>query len=423
MDRQYRLLYILAGVFFVLGGAIIFMPEDWGSKPPEKGQPSTSKLFSLKSEEVAKVELTEKGTTIVLEKADGAWKMTAPTALPVDGQKVDDLLGRLTGVDVEERNIQGKAEDLGLDEASRAAIVLTDTKGKTFRAFFGKDAPVGYSTYLQLEAGGPIQVTSTKVGDVVHRGPDDFRNKDVWALSRGTAKRVRIEGGGKSVVLRKDDHGWWLGDEGPRADKEKVDRWLSDASALQVESFLEPGSPAAIGVDPPAATLTVEDEGGTHTLALGPTADDGVKALVNGGVVQLGPDAAKLVDFDAWTATKLIPVRRFQIDLVEVQLGEKKLKLVRKDGQWSDDAGKASTVGDSVLEALEGAAADWSGTGVAGATSGWGTIVLGEGAERKEQLSIGPALPDGRHPVKDAAGGPVFLVSQAELDKVAALLP
>jgi hypothetical protein len=301
--------------------------------------------------------------------------------------------------------------------------VLEADDGKSWTVWLGNDTSVGYATYVQEVAGGPIQLASSKVGDLVQRSVDDFRSRDVWKVSSATARRVRIDAGGVAVVLRKDDHGWWLGDDGPRADKDAVEDWFTTAQNLRVVTFEDGLTAESAGLATPAARIVVEGEAGTSELALGPTGEGGAKALVNGQVVGLGEDASAVVKLDSWFAKKLTYVRRYQVDRLEVRLGDKETVLHRADGEWRLADETPTVLGDSLLQKIEDASAAWGEPGLPAPTEAWGRLALAEGEDRKEVLQIGQLLPDGRRVAKDDAGGPPFAVTVEELEKIRAAMP
>jgi hypothetical protein len=190
---------------------------------------------------------------------------------------------------------------------------------------------------------------------------------------------------------------------------------------LRVESFRDDADPAALGLAPPHATITVEDDAGTHTLLLGNADDTGVAAKTDAGPVHLGADAADLTKLDGLAYAKLVPVRKATVDTLDVQLGDATGRFLKSEDEWKDATGAASTVPDGLLSAIEAATADRSAPPPElGAT--WGHVTLAEGTTRTETVTIGQELPTGGRAAKDAAGGPTFQVPAATLTALAAAL-
>lgn len=424
MDRQNRLLTILSIVFLVLVVVVVLGKDDQErTSPASEDGPARHDLFDYQNADIRQVALKSASGELVFDKSDGSWKMTAPRQMPVDERKVDEIVERFGTLEVEEREVKGDPAQLGLDDAQQVEVVLTDSNGKVFRAWLGKDTQVGYATYIRETTSGPVHLATSKVGDLLKRTADDFRAREVWDVSTATARKVEIEAGDRSVVLRRDAHGWWVGDNGPRADQERIDDWFREAADLRIATFRDEATPASVGLEPPAARIAVEGDERTDSLALGPTGDTAIPALVGGGVVELGPEAAGLVKLDGWASTRLVPVRKFQVDRLEVKLGDRALSLTRKEGRWSDAAGAASEAGDGMLQALSEATADWGATGVPAPTEAWGRIELAEGTDRKEVVLIGQDLGNGTRAARDEAGGPPFAVPVATLEALAAKLP
>lgn len=423
MERQNRLLTVLATVLLVLVAIAVFGKQPDDDAPSDPDAPAERTLFAdLKADAVQSLTLVNENGTLAFAKADGAWKMTAPKEMPVEERRVTEIVDRFASLKVQEDGLPGDLAGFGLDEASRVTVTIGKGDGTSVTAYVGRDAPVGYRSYVADNAGGPALLAGSKVGDLVRRGPDDFRSKEVWTVSTGTSKRIRLQEGDSTVVLRKDDHGWWLGDDGPRASDRAVEDWLGKASFLRAESFLDDADPATVGLAPPSATITVEDDAGTHTLELGTHADDGIVARSGGQIVRLGADGVELLKTDGWLSDALLPVRRAQVDTVEVTLGGKSARFTKADGAWKDAAGADTTAVDGLLDALTDATADRA-TPVATLGDTWGTITLAEGTTRKESVTLGQELPEGGRAAKDAAGGPLFRVPAETIQALTGALP
>lgn len=423
MDKQNRLLTFLALALLVGVAFLVLDPrrdqpvEDVGDGPP------THALFTYKAEDITGLSLTTARGALSFEKRGGTWASTTDPTLVLDQRKVSEIVDRFASLKVEQRDLKGAEADFGLDEAQRVELRLTDTAGKSWITWIGADTSVGYRTYLRETTNGPVQLASSKVGDLVHRSLADFRSKEVWTFSTATARRIVFETGTAPTVLRKDDHGWWLGDLGPRADDEAVRNWLYSVESLRAERFLDGVEPASVGLATPAATIRIEDDAGTHVLQLAaPGGTEGGRvALGEHGLVVLTPDAQDPVKLDGWVSSKLLPVRRVQIDRLEITLGPVSGTFTRKDGVWSDVNGNPAIAVDGLLDKIEAVTVDRATpTGRPGAT--WGKIVVAEGTSRTEEVAFGPA-DAGRHAAVDSHGGPPFSVSALDLAVVASAVP
>ena len=420
MEKQTRLITALAVLLLVLVLIVLFGkdPDDKADADPH--EPPAHKVFEGEKDSVQKLTLRGPDGEIAFEKDDAGWKMTAPRTVPIEQRKVTEIVDRMATLEVQERAFEGALKDYGLDDASRVEIVLGKADGTSLSLFVGRDSPVGYRSYVAQKAEGPATLATSKIGDLAHRTVNDFRSPEVWTISSGTATRVRIEDAGNVTVLRKDDHGWWIGDDGPRASEDAIQDWLSRADTLRADTFLDDADPVALGLGTPSATITVEDADGTHTLRFG-SREDGAVVQGEGVPVRLGNEALELLGSGAWTATKLLPVRRAQIDTVEVQLGEKSGRWTRAEGKWTDAAGKEATGVDELLDAIGDAASDR--TAPLAMAGSWGRVVLAEGTTRREEVLFGDPIGDGARLAKETVGGPGFAIPQASIDAITAAWP
>lgn len=419
MERQTRLLTILVGIALAMLAAVLIDVRQNGDKKhtdDDPNAPDTHELVDYKPEEVATLTVKNgDGEEVKFEKSGSTWSMVAPKQVPIEERKVSEIVDRFNPVLVEERTLTGDPVGYGLDPASRAVLTFGSADGRSWTVYVGKATTVGYGTYVQTPD-GPVGVAQTHL-DLAHRGIDDFRSKALWTISSGTARRIQIDRGDQRVVLRKDDHGWWQGDEGPRVDESAVSDWLQKADMLRADSFVDDG-PAELK---PTATLTVEDADGTHTLAIGESTGDEESVTVKGAgpLANVPATVNDLVKLDGWAGVGLMPVNTYQVDTIALVLGDYTTTLKRTDGEWKDADGKAIPYAEGLLQQLDQTHADRA-TVPTGAASGWGSIVLTQaagGTPHSETVNLGELVGTARI-AKDAAGGPAFSIAQADLDVI-----
>jgi nitrogen fixation-related uncharacterized protein len=412
MERQNRQLTILAIVLVVLMIAAVLWPESEEDKFADPDAPAERKLFEFERTGITKLSLANEHGELQFANAGGTWRMTSPREMAVEQSKVSEIVDRMAELDVQVEPLGGALTDYGLVAGGWARVVLADDKGTQYQLYVGRDAPVGWRSYVAEQETGPALLAGTRVSELVHRSSDDFRSKSAWTIAAGTAKRVKIQVGADTVVLRKDDHGWWLGDAGHRADKEAVERWLNQVSAWSFADFGDATFPG-----PAWASLTVEDADGTHELSLG--AKDGDRFSVLGSEGRLGSEIEEEIHATGWEGKLLIPVRALSTEKVDVKLGGAAWNFSRVEGKWTDAAGKAMPGVQAFLDELTTLAADRTGTPPAALGAEWGRIVLTEGADKAVRVTIGEATAGGFRVVQDPVGGPLYRVTQAGLDVLA----
>jgi hypothetical protein len=242
--------------------------------------------------------------------------------------------------------------------------------------------------------------------------PEEAEDGEVPAEKGPTAKAANdklpdhpVEG-----LLRKDANGWWLGEDGPRADESKVQSFLRDAAGLKIKSF----SAGPVAAEKDVARLVVIAGGGVHTVEIlgAKDGDELARVPLQDAPVVVERSALKLAARDpaSFLASTLVPVHRYTLTRIELKLGDFSWSSTKVDGKWSDPAT------DSLLDALEEARATRTLAGSAQPETVWGSITLAEGDTHGDVLAIGPPLSDGTHAVGEEAGGPGFVVSDTVLD-------
>ncbi len=422
MERQNRLLTTLAVVLLALVLVVVLDPRPEGEDPlAEDDAPPQSRLFEYEKDDVKAITIVDAAGEVRFEKAELEWRMVRPKDAAVDVTKVTAIVDRFADLKIEDRVLEGEASSYGLGADQRRELRIEKSDGTALSVFLGKDAPVGYRSYASRTAEGGAQLLSSRVGDLLGKGADDFRSRELLDFAATGARRVRVVDGSTELVLRRDDRGWWIGDGGPRADSEKVRAWLSDLSAMKVESFLDGQSPSALGLDTPAASVTVEDDGGSHTLRIGARDASGAAAIAGEVPVRVSAtDLDRLLSTSGYVSSVLLDVQTWQVESVELRLGERNLVASRKDGEWTRaDGTKLDTVPD-LLDAIKAGVVDRSAAPTF--AGNWGRIALGLGGDKGEVVSIGDAVAGGRV-ARDEAGGPAFLVPQDTLDGLLAAVP
>lgn len=425
MERQNRLLMVLSVVLLALVAIVVALKPKEGEEtgPRDHREPKSHDLFDYQNDDITQVDLHGPKGDVSFEKKDGKWAMTVPKAVPIEERKVSDIVERLNTTKVEERPLDGKLDDYGLDEAHRTEVKLHKADGTTFTVYVGQDAPIGYRTYIAEKADGPATTASSRITDLFPGGADDFRSKNLWSIASATTKRVQVDVDGATVIYRKDDHGWWMGDTGPRADDDNVADWLQKLTVVKADTFLDGQDPATLGLTTPTAKIVLEDTDGTHELDFGLRTADGAAVKTPTSLVHVGSDVVDLLHADVAVSDKLMPVRTWQVDGLDLQLGAKAAKYTKKDDDWKDSADASSGLPTTLLKSIGTIKVDRTHADLPTSIgTAWGHLVLSEGSTRKESVQLGDAQGDSRL-AHDEAGGPTFLVKQADLDGLAATLP
>lgn len=424
MERQNKLLTVLMIVLLcMLVPVLLKKGKGKDETPSDPDAPASHALFEYDQKDITGVTLTSAKGTVRFEKQETTWKMVEPKELAVEARKVDEIVERFRSVKVEERGLTGPATDYGLEDAQAAHVTLSKADGSTMTVIVGIDSPVGWKSYVKVDESSPPVLASTRLHDLAARGMDDFRSKDIWKVNAYDTRRIRIEREGRAVVLRKEGENWWVGDNGPRADSDAIQKWLSAASTLKADSFLDGTDPSTVGLLNPTAIINIESGDGAISLKVGTLDESGaVVQTPTGGLVRVGTAIRDILKVEGWESNKLSSAARYLIEGIDLQLGAQKWHYARQEGAWADANNKA-VVMDAFMDKLLAIEVDRSNTALPTLSESWGRLSLSLGEEGgRESFVIGQL--EGTHRlIRDEAGGPIFTVEQTELDALAKTLP
>jgi hypothetical protein len=245
----------------------------------------------------------------------------------------------------------------GLDPPA-TGVTLESLSGKPAQTIGLGDAnPIGGTIYALLPGGKEVAVVSGTLGEVGKKGLQDVRDKsllafDPWKVNSLTLEHEHEAEHGhprepEKVELRKPAEGWKLTApiEAP-GDGPTITDLLSAVERLRATRFVvEKGTPAdekQYGLDPPAARMTLAQDGkeGTQTLLFG--RQDGAERYAR--VVGHDPIVAIPGDIFSKVASGLPELRRrealgvsqFRVQSLSVarQGGEALVLNRQKDGSW-----------------------------------------------------------------------------------------
>jgi hypothetical protein len=287
---------VLAGVALALFAFIRFYEHGLPSSD-ERAQHAKRVLpAELKKDQVTRIRLTAGGQTVVLERqpapaAPGAigpaagagggaaagaanplspagtggegvdWRIVQPAAdrARADGAAVDRLLDSLVNLEKSRTLEQVVAAEVGLDRP-RAVVALT-LAGQSRETVLdiGAAVPTGGEMIVALAGRPAAYVVSDAVYADVQKKAGDWRDRQLFHGDRDRIERLAWSAGtGPRVVLAKRGDRFWL--ESPfadRADRDQVEKLLTDLTGLSAERFLDPPAPppSQLGLEPPQAVI------------------------------------------------------------------------------------------------------------------------------------------------------------------------
>ena len=223
--------------------------------------------------------LSEEADTVLIKKGDGteikvykdgeSW-FVGEKKYPVDESTATQLIADISSLKILE-TVSSSASDrerYGLDEA--AAVTATLYKdGKVLRTVgVGKASPTAQQTYITVDGGKDIYLSSGAITSNFAKSVDDIRSKKVYSLDvvKVTAAKAETPENGEVSVFRNADDNSWLG-----GDSSKVSSWISNISSLNVQSWADENTSIPSEV---AGSVTLTAEGRAITVRVYATEDE-----------------------------------------------------------------------------------------------------------------------------------------------------
>jgi len=246
------LLLVLAG----LGAYVYFIEYPQAERDVKK-----KTLFEFKADDATEVTLAYADAKIVLKKSGSEWRITDPLDVPADETTVKNLVSAVADCEVK-RELTDPSSDLsqyGLDKPF--ATVTVKLGGKELPAVLvGKNAPVGFSTYIRRADDKKIVLTSSAFRSGMEKKVKDLRDKTIVNFADTDVQRLAITAADKDLRLAQKGDTWSI--EQPAAfaaDGSTVRSFLSTLRSLRAVDFPDdnPSDLALYGLDSPRLTITL----------------------------------------------------------------------------------------------------------------------------------------------------------------------
>jgi hypothetical protein len=272
---------VMLAVLLALGGYVYFVEV-----PREKKAAEEKKLLTFDKEAVTELTLTYPDRVLTLKKTDtGKWRITQPVEADADETTVKNLLNAVADAEVK-RTLDEVPQDLAVygltTPVVKAKLVLKDGKSVPLVSF-GKDTPVGFSTYAQKEGDAKVILVPQTLRMGVVKEVKDLRDREILTFNNEDVKKLEIRGPNREIVLSKAETGWALEKPMPaKADETEVKTFLSNLRSLRAQDFIE--EPALglkeFGLDPPQMSINItNNDNSQKTVLIGgeKTDDKGTK--------------------------------------------------------------------------------------------------------------------------------------------------
>ena len=242
---------VISVLFVVLLGFVYFYEIKGGEERRSEAEKS-KKLLDFSDHEARRLTIERGDTTIVLEKTQDTWKLTAPVATDAEDDAVDRYLRNLNESEVE-RVVEDSGdvasdatllERYGLD-APRLSVFLELVEETKDTVRFGSDSPTERFAYAQRSGRDPSVFTVRAWRfDNLAKGVFDLRDKRVLPFDRQEVREIRLVRPAEEdpiVITRNEGEAGWrlMSPVASPANQQEVDELLQkleDGEAMEFAS-------------------------------------------------------------------------------------------------------------------------------------------------------------------------------------------
>lgn len=233
-----RTTLILAAVLLVLGAVVLFF-EDRGAKK-KAAEEKAGKLVDIKSEDLAKMEVTTGDGTLVFEKDDkGDWQLTAPLVAKADSYEVGSLADNFSSLRIQRVVEEDAADPAIFGIPGRTVSLWVKGKDDPVRILVGMENPIDNSLFVKREGDPRVVLVAGYLKSPLEKKIFDFRQKDIFRFETTEVKEVSVRAAGASWEAALEEGGWFL--RSPikaKASKSKVEGLLDSLSSLRAKEFV-----------------------------------------------------------------------------------------------------------------------------------------------------------------------------------------
>ena len=308
-------------------------------------------LLAFDPKAVTGFEIVLPDETLAVENADGAWRLTRPSARRADTETINEFLDKLNAQKVREFVADKPASraPYGLERPTKLTIYTGRDKDRVGRTLLlGKVDPAKKGIYAMRPDEPTVLLVPEELWTAVPKNVAVLRNKTLVDVDRDKVARLQIESPKGTVAVAREGDQWKIvAPEALATDQVEVGAVLSRVRELRAQGFLSDDASAIPKyLAKPEVTLTLTPQGGAPiTLLLAPSREvrggtpSAYAALAGAGPVAL-VDAKALTDLNR-SATELRDRRLIagleprDVNRVRVRAGGQTVVMERKGGsEW-----------------------------------------------------------------------------------------
>lgn len=339
--------------------AYFYLVEEKHRKASAEKHLSERKLLPFPADSVQKFVLVNpSGQRIEIERAGAGWKITSPITADGDGPAIDSFLGQVVpGRRADEMPGVGDLGAYGL-ERPFASLIFYPRGGAADTLFVGDKTPTSSNSYVCLGSSKNVFISSSITHNLMNKSLYLLRDKSFVSFKGESVKAITIRAGRARIDLARAGKYWWFTEPRVRADRVKVEQYLTQLTTTIVRSYAsESDSLERYGLKNPEREITFAMGSERATVSFGTAQGDQVYATRTGLDKVVVLEGKLLGAFD-WTRESLraMNLAFFDPDSVKViayETPDTSIVITRAGGRWTA-AGKdtISAAKSYVVDAL-----------------------------------------------------------------------
>lgn len=249
---------IIALVVLAIVGGYALIVHNY-SKPEE-----AQKLFQVKADDIAKIELRYPDRDIVIERPkSGLWHIAKPIGADADQTAANNLARAIADCEIT-KTVDEKPADIAPFGLANPAVIVTITTfaNKTFPGIMiGKTTPVGFSAYIRTTDKPAVMLTSSAFPPGMTKTVDQLRNRDLMSFRVDDVQKLALQkDNGQTIeVDREGDNFKIVKPVLLAADSTQVRQVLSSLVNAKIADFISdaPANVSEYGLEKPHVIASV----------------------------------------------------------------------------------------------------------------------------------------------------------------------
>ena len=329
-------LLIAVALLAVLGGAVWYTREN-----PPADEDAAPKVVEFDEDALQSLTLHQAGQDpiTVVRDADGEWEFGGGLDLAADDGAIGQMTSSLASLNAD-RVVSENVVEWGPYELSEPALSVTyELEEGGGELQFGRDTPTGSGVFARLKGDPRLFTVYSYNKTSFEKSVFDLRDKRLVRVDQDSISEVTVQAGGRGLGFVQEDGDWSIVQPmALRADDFTVgDLVRAVRTAEMTEVLDETNTSDEYSFARPLATVTIQDEAGSHELVVAKSGDTYyARSSDQTGVYGVSSTLSESLDkpVDEFRNKKLFDFGFDDPARVAVRDGEVAATIVRADDKW-----------------------------------------------------------------------------------------